>query len=384
MFDVMKLSLFGGFPWFMIASVWDFDIYMLQIASIVGEFGLGIITYGLLTLCFGLVLNLKVVVKIYLLIIILSITFILHYAGYYIIKNFDKDDGKSYKKISLRLVQPNINQGDKQNPYKQDENFHTILDLAFSNLPQNIDYIILPEVAFNIVLENREDLFKQLLKSIPKNSYLLTGTLREYKKNYYNSFYILEESLNNIKINNFYDKLLLVPFGEFIPLSQFLPFINNFVGLSNLSAGVEQKIFNLKNNKFSVLICFEGVFPNNLNSYQIDWLLNISNEAWFNESIEFQQNNSLLKFRSIESGVPLVKVSNTGQSIVVDSLGRIKSVIKQHSVEKLDIDLQLRKKNVVFSFLIHNFLLSCIISAYVMMCLILFVCSRRVLILNKM
>ncbi len=379
MFDVCKLYLLGGFPWFMVASIWDFDIYMLQIASIVGEIGLSIITYGLLILCFGLLLNLSIKVKIIFVIMLCVIIFICHCLGYYIIKKFDSNN--NFNTTSIRLVQPNINQMDKQNFYKQNENFNKIVELAFSNISynkKNIDYIVLPEVAFNIVLEDNKNLFNKLLQSIPQNSYLLTGTLREENNSFYNSFYILKrQETHKYKVDNFYDKLLLVPFGEYIPLSKMLPFINNFVGLSNLQSGDEQKIFNVKNHKFSVLICFEGVFPNKLNSSQIDWLLNISNEAWFNRSIEFKQNNSLLRFRSIEGGIPLVKVANTGESIVLDALGRITNRINPYTAQVLDIDLQLRKKNVVFSLLIHNFLLYCIIFMYIIIYLMLFIYNNK-------
>lgn len=147
-----------------------------------------------------------------------------------------------------------------------------------------------------------------------------------------------------------YDKIHLVPFGEYIPFKNILPFLNRFlIELTpydydyTLNAGSEYTIFKIKvvdkTYRFGVMICYEDTVPkiarkltlDENKSKQIDWLVNISNDGWFvrqkegkiKPTVELVQHTAICVFRAVENRVPIVRSVNTGISCFIDSLGRI-------------------------------------------------------------
>lgn len=377
MWELLKLFLFGGFPWFMSASIWDFDIYFLQLASIVGEFGLGIITYLLISLLYVILFSKKRAIKIYSASFFLLILFISHVWGYLRVHSYQGYlKNNNHKIINIRMVQTNIQQSIKQNPYYYDlVSSKLIHDIFKDNNKSEETYIILPETAFNHILEEKKDFLNYVQSKANKNIHILMGSLRRENNKLYNSFYYL-----NRGDMQWYDKRFLVPFGEFIPLSNLLPFIGNLVGLESLSRGDRQKIITTNSFKFAPLICFEGVVPNvDLLNGNIDFIVNIANEGWFNSSIEFEQNMSLTRFRALESGVHLIKVANTGKSVIINAIGEVVASIPINTREVLDIKLLVLKKQPIYNFLIYNYLLIGVIFLYMLLFLIILIGKYSVL-----
>ena len=144
-----------------------------------------------------------------------------------------------------------------------------------------------------------------------------------------------------------YDKIHLVPFGEYIPFSNFLNFFGfNFL---NLKKGSEnQKIIKYKNlPKFKPLICYESIFPGKFikNKNEQILLVNFTNDAWFGNTIGPYQHYVNSKFRAIEEGKHLIRVANTGISSSIDPFGRVLEKLSLNSLGYFDTNIFIGNKN---------------------------------------
>jgi apolipoprotein N-acyltransferase len=152
----------------------------------------------------------------------------------------------------------------------------------------------------------------------------------------YNSAYLLD---SNGKYQDRYDKIHLVPFGEYIPLPNIFPFLAKLVPFTeSLLAGERQTIFHVKSGErsatFGVLICYEDLDPylaRQLRQLGADFLVNISNDAWFGTSIELDQHFAVARFRAIENRVGVVRSGNNGITGIIDPLGRVTALFAKET-----------------------------------------------------
>ena len=196
--------------------------------------------------------------------------------------------------------------------------------LKIVNLSQNandIDYIIWPEGSNEYKLDS--DLIDLIKHASPKNGAIIfnASRIQEQPEESWNSLFILNREG---KITDYYDKMHLVPLGEFIPfkLRSILPFINKITpGSMDYSPGNDLKIINRK-HPFLPSICYEAAFPEHSILF-FTWIVNLTNDGWFGSSIGPNQHLAIAKFRSIEQGVPMVRAALTGVSAIIDSFGNI-------------------------------------------------------------
>jgi len=124
-----------------------------------------------------------------------------------------------------------------------------------------------------------------------------------------------------------YDKIHLVPFGEFVPFRSILFFIDKMVAnIGDFERGEEAKVFQLGDHGFAVSICFEIIFPDLVRQpvkQGAGYLVNITNDAWFGRSAASYQHMSMVALRAVENRVPIVRAANTGITGSVDAYGRI-------------------------------------------------------------
>jgi apolipoprotein N-acyltransferase len=139
-----------------------------------------------------------------------------------------------------------------------------------------------------------------------------------------NSAYFLSD--HGVQLGR-YDKIHLVPFGEFVPFRSILFFIDKMVAnIGDFERGEEAKVFQLGDNKFAVSICFEIIFPDLVRQpvkQGAGYLVNITNDAWFGKSAASYQHMSMVALRAVENRVPIVRAANTGITGSVDAYGRI-------------------------------------------------------------
>ena len=180
--------------------------------------------------------------------------------------------------------------------------------------------LIFGENNFPYLLDNLD--LKILKESLKENQVLVIGATRFESDKYYNSLINITKS----KVT-YFDKIILVPFGEFLPLRDSLTFLESIVGPNNYSNGKEERIINLPNNiSFIPVICYEIVFYwkllNNSN-YDSNFIVNITNDFWFGDYSGPYQHFYLTKIRAAEFNKPIIRVSNNGISAVIDNKGTI-------------------------------------------------------------
>jgi apolipoprotein N-acyltransferase len=144
----------------------------------------------------------------------------------------------------------------------------------------------------------------------------------DYEK-IWNSLFVIN---SGAKLLEYYDKHHLVPFGEYVPFRDILPIDKITPGMLDFSAGNEGKTLSVNGMKFLPLICYEIIFPHYADG-DYDFIVNITNDAWFGDSTGPQQHLAMTQMRAIEQGRPVLRAANTGVSAVIDQFGRIKQKI---------------------------------------------------------
>ena len=154
------------------------------------------------------------------------------------------------------------------------------------------------------------------------NTSLIIGTLSLENENLFNSLVYIN-SLGNLEYK--YDKIHLVPFGEYIPFISFIKKIGFMRGKTNFSSGTVNKNLKILNiGEILPLICYEVLFAEEVRSRisnNTKLIINITNDAWFGDSSGPYQHLALAKIRAVEFGIPLVRVANTGISAFISPYG---------------------------------------------------------------
>ncbi|MHC5655132.1 apolipoprotein N-acyltransferase [Stappia sp. ICDLI1TA098] len=257
--------------------------------------------------------------------------------------------------VALRLVQPSIPQEEKWLPENRARVFETYLEMSRApwrdelgesgtdTLPR---LVIWPESALPFLLTETPDALAAIAALLGPRDTLVTGAVRASVEDggrvFYNSVYVLG---GDGEIRDAYDKVHLVPFGEYLPLKPWL----EAIGLTKLvplpgefRAGFRPRLLApVEGPSFLPMICYEAIFPvvaEGLPEHP-GFLLNVTNDAWFGETAGPYQHFALSRMRAIEQGLPLVRVANTGISAVVDPLGRVIASRSLGVTDRIDIRL---------------------------------------------
>jgi len=237
-------------------------------------------------------------------------------------------DGRT-DSLHTALIQGNIPQDLKWQPGNQLETVKIYRELSLRAKRAGAkDLIVWPEAAMPFYFQDG-GLLADSVSGLPSE----TGTLLlfgspAYEKDaavlrYLNSAFLLSPSGTLLGRS---DKIHLVPFGEYVPLSGFLPFVNKLVvGIGDYSSGTINPL-PIKDHHLGVLVCYEVIFPELAREYVrqgSDLLVNITNDAWFGQSSAPWQHLAMARFRAIENRVWLVRAANTGISALISPAGRI-------------------------------------------------------------
>ena len=194
-------------------------------------------------------------------------------------------------------------------------------------------HLIWPESAFPFLLTREPDALAQIAELLPPGTVLITGAVRAPElppgaklTRALNSVYVIDHDGSILSV---YDKVHLVPFGEYLPFQETL----EKLGLMQLTKvpggfipGDRRRAMDVpRAPRFLPLICYEIVFPRDAvpRDERPGWLLNLTNDGWFGNSTGPYQHLQQSRVRAIEQGLPLVRAANTGISAVVDPLGRV-------------------------------------------------------------
>ncbi len=237
-------------------------------------------------------------------------------------------DGRT-ESLQTALAQGNIPQDLKWRPENQLNTVKTYRDLSLrAERVAAKALIVWPEAAMPFYFQDGGQLAESVsLLPVETDAFLLFGS-PAYQRDaaglrYLNSAFLLSPSGMIIGRS---DKTHLVPFGEYVPLSGFLPFVNKLVvGIGDYSPG-EINPLPIKGHKLGVLVCYEVIFPELAREYVrqgSDLLVNITNDAWFGESSAPWQHLAMARFRAVENRVWLARAANTGISALIAPSGKI-------------------------------------------------------------
>ncbi len=250
----------------------------------------------------------------------------------------------------LRVVQPNIPQREKIDPSLWGRNFNRLLELSQGPAPKaGRLFIIWPENAAPLLDESKTAL-DVLTEQLPENAMLITGAVRRERNDdgaekFFNSIMVVAQTPRGRRPIGFYDKHHLVPFGEFLPFYEVL----DAVGLAQLtpygdagfSAGSGPKVMSAGGPAFAPLICYEVIFPGAMypKGERPEWLVTVTNDAWFGDTSGPRQHLDQARLRSIETGLPMARSANTGISAVIDGKGRILSRLPLYKSGRIEAAL---------------------------------------------
>lgn len=235
--------------------------------------------------------------------------------------------------ITVAIMQPNVPQREKMDPAANADHFRRLLEATAEALPKTGEaYAIWPENAYPFLAQT-EDAPGYFAELFPEQAGIISGTYRTWEDagqtRFGNSAVFFGPTVGAEKpISAVYDKHHLVPFGEYLPLKGLLKVLN----LSQLapvedgfSPGPGPATLKVGSSRVAPLICYEDVFPLALypRGERPDWLVVVTNDAWFGDNAGPRQHLHLARLRAIESGLPMARSANTGISALIDPHGRI-------------------------------------------------------------
>jgi apolipoprotein N-acyltransferase len=333
--EFIRGSILTGFPWNLIAFSFSDSIYFIQILSIIGTYSFNLICISLFTVP-ALFLLRKSRKE-----IMVCFFFILMSVGFLIFGNIKNNNFHSLESIKnsyrIKAISPNIS---LDRFYSKQDELKIINELIELSAPSKKEPTIFlwPEGIIPDSYVEDMSMYKNLFfNSFGDNDIIIMGLNSKEnvdgKNLLFNSMAVFNNKLDLLKK---YNKTNLVPFGEFIPFENILSLIG-FKTITNeyqsFSRGKHRKPFNIKNNKIDLdllpLICYEIIYSGRLSKENsFDYMVNISEDGWFGNSIGPKQHFSHSIFRSIESGKYIIRAANNGISAVVNPLGIVEQKTK--------------------------------------------------------
>jgi apolipoprotein N-acyltransferase len=332
----LRGAILTGFPWLLSGHVWAASEPSLQPAAYLGVSGLGLLAVwaaaapALTPAAPHGQRGIAVSANVAALAVVVALLLISHI-------RLQGAEVSEHAGIRLRLVQAGIPQAEKWRPELRDR--HLALYLRLSLVPDGLgqppdfSHLIWPETATPFFLADDPARRGAIARALPSNTVLITGTPRRGERP--GEDMILHNSIVALAgdgaVTTVYDKVHLVPFGEYLPWRGLLTRLGLdklAVGVVDFSPGPGSKVAVLPNlPPFRPLICYEIIFPREISAsgagLASEWLLNVTNDAWFGDSFGPVQHLDIARIRAAELGLPVVRAANTGISAIIDPYGRI-------------------------------------------------------------
>ena len=323
-FEFLRGHLFTGFPWNLYGYTWV-DTSIAQLAAFESVYSLTFLTlFWLGVLGFFISAQSKWQKYGTLAVVLVSMASAYWYG-------FNRIPPRTLQHTThIKIVQPNTPQHEKWQREKMDKHFENALQLSQPDGSEDAKTLIIwPETTLSPTFLNTpyyRDRIAEVLGQYKHEAILMTGALRYQPedKTYHNSLLTINKSG---QIDRIYDKSHLVPFGEYIPFQKWIPLapVTQFQGFAK---GEGLQTFELFDGlSYSPLVCYEIIFPNKTTpkDSQPDFIVNVTNDAWYGDSPGPHQHLVKARFRAIEEGMPVFRAANTGISAIIDSYGRILS-----------------------------------------------------------
>lgn len=338
--EFFRTHFFSGFPWGLLGYSQFRHLVLIQVADIFGVWGISFLLVMANSVFFLVISHLsgrpwhgirtgRRAVFCWISILGIVIVSALVY-GSREIKRTDRIAG-SCKRIRVAVVQGNIRQALKWNhAYEKitTEKYITLSDRASRNRP---DLVVWPETAVPFYFFYDTTLTDRILDTVRRVGcfFLIGAPTYTYERDnghvdIFNSALLIDPEG---RVSGEYDKVHLVPFGEYVPLRKWLPFVGKIVSqLEDFSPGNAETVLHMGNTGIATQICYEIIFPSHCASMVragADIIVNITNDAWFGKTSAPMQHFSMAVFRAVENRRAVVRDANTGISGFIGPAGRI-------------------------------------------------------------
>jgi apolipoprotein N-acyltransferase len=324
--EYLRGILFSGFDWGSLGYSQYRNLPILQIADVTGKYGVGFLVLWTNLFIYEAVFKKnRKIIPVWLGIIGLVLSY-----GYFQMSSQHLGWDKN-KSLKISLVQGNIPQ-----EIKWVESFYpSVIDahsrLTLKALQDKPDLIIWPETSFPGIWEGSNDYVEQMKSFVGelKTPLLFGSVVGTEQKLYYNSAVLVDPTGQS----SFYNKIRLVPFGEFIPFRKQLAFLSEVIPIADFDVGKDFTLFPFRDGQFSVLICFEDSFASLTRQFVkrgSQLLVNITNDAWFHDTKEAEMHLQASVFRAIENRRFFVRCGNTGISGFITPLGQLREHVEEH------------------------------------------------------
>jgi len=363
--DYLRAKILTGFPWNLWAYSVSESIEMLQILNIIGLYAYNLVVITVYTLPAFLFFRITLIKKIFFLSSALIFISSIYIFGSYEINKNKNSINLSNEKINVKIISPNF---DLKYGLTINEIKNKLEKLIKYSDPQDKKTLFVwPEGAFSGYSYDEVKQFKDIIKkNFNENQYIIFGINKLNKKSglFYNSLLLVN---NEFEVIQQYNKQKLVPFGEFLPFESLL---NSFglkkitEGHGSFQKGIKKSSIKFDNLNILPLICYEVIFTSFIQQANeaTNLIVNISEDAWFGDTIGPNQHYVKSIFRAIENGTFLVRSANKGISAIIDNKG---VVIKQLNINEagnieLDVPLINSKKNkndLIFIILLITYLI---------------------------
>lgn len=378
--EYVKSQILTGFPWENLGySQYQF-LPLIQISDILGVYGVSFLIVFINALLYDMVSSpfQKKIVAIKVTAGMVIIGAVLFY-GFYRLEGI-KGEVVSRPVQEVTLIQGNVDQNAKWNPQFQKQTMEDYSSLTLQSAPTGRRLIVWPETAVPFFFQDKDQFHEAIIGLARRtNSWLLFGSpsyqVDRSGMTLFNSAYlILPDGTKASK----YDKVHLVPYGEYVPLRRIFPFISKLVqGVGDFGTGKGYVPLPMDGHKVGVLICYEGIFPEAGRTYKnngADLLVNITNDAWFGHSSAPYQHLSMTVFRAVENRLYLVRAANTGITAIIDPTGRIVSQTGLFEKTYLQGTVRYMKSATLYGFWGDAFVLAC---GVILVLLIMIAVKRR-------
>jgi apolipoprotein N-acyltransferase len=343
--------VFGGMPWSLVAySQWR-NLPFIQIADLTGAYGVSFFVLFVNVALFKITQSLrphppgampervdyrKRSLAGLAVVLVLGFIFVGGYGAARLTLAPKADAAASSKRLRISVLQGNIPQDQKWDARIKGIIFEKYKRLTFMSAIEKSDLIVWPETSFPGYLED-EPVMAAHLRSMVRQSRTEVlvgaptyGDLEEGVKFFNSAVHYGADGEEKQR----YNKVHLVPFGEYIPFEPIFGVIRHFIQIGNFTPGREKTVFTVDTRyqkpnsqvKFSTLVCFEDIFPGLVRSFVkngAELLINVTNDAWFGKTSAPYQHAAASVFRAVENRVPVVRATNTGYSCFISPEGQV-------------------------------------------------------------
>ena len=348
--DFLRGNLFFDFPWNLFAYTWSWSLESLQVLGFVGTYSLNLFTIFIFCLPY---LALKHFHYKKLFIIVSSIVFTLCANFFFGQSTINNNNLKKIPNFKVVLLQPNQKIIDLTLANNEEQYVNRLINISKPKMYKDTQTLFVWPEGVLSNLDNSKNYKKLFYDNFSNNHNIVLGSIRYEGNRFYNSLVLLN---NQAEILSSYDKINLVPFGEVIPFYNLLEKINLkkiTFGYGSFSKGEKRNpvTLNINNIKFLPLICYEIIFSGSIDieKKEYDFILNISEDGWFNRSIGTIQHFVHSKYRAIEQGKQVVRSTNQGLTSSIMPNGRLAKTTDFSNQSSIAVDIYKLNKKTLFS-----------------------------------